>query len=94
MMRAADIAPYESVPEFSFPRGSDQRSPPIESGNNHDNYFNNIPPPPPLHPQPMEQVVSPIDNQPFYKHPKELRANMPPATLQPGVYQPDNTPMI
>jgi hypothetical protein len=94
MMRAADIAPYESVPEFSFPRGVDQRSPPLESGNNHENYFNNIPPPPPLHPQPMEQVIPPTDSQPFYKHPKELRANMPPATLQPGVYQPDNTPMI
>jgi hypothetical protein len=43
----------------------------------------------------MEQVVSPIEGQqPFYKHPKELRANMPPDTLQPGVYIPDNTPMI
>lgn len=94
MMRAADIAPYESVPEFSFPRGTNQRSPSIDGGNNHDNYFNNIPPPPPPPPQPMEQVIPPTDGQPFYKHPKELRANMPPATLQPGVYQPDNTPMI
>ncbi|KAH3941008.1 hypothetical protein HBI25_176970 [Parastagonospora nodorum] len=91
--RATDVAPYESVPEYSFPRGANQRSPSID-GNNHDNYFNNIPPPPPPPPQPMEQVISPIDDQAFYKHPKELRANMPPATLQPGVYQPDNTPMI
>lgn len=91
MMRAADIAPYESVPEFSYPRS--QQSPPVDGGNN-DNYFNNIPPPPPPPPQPMEQVIPPSDGQAFYKHPKELRANMPPATLQPGVYQPDNTPMI
>jgi hypothetical protein len=93
MMRAGDIAPYESVPEFAYPRGSNQRSPSID-GNNHDNYFNNIPPPPPPPPQPMEQVISPTDSQAFYKHPKEIRANMPPATLQPGVYVPDNTPMI
>ncbi|KAF2029375.1 hypothetical protein EK21DRAFT_67722 [Setomelanomma holmii] len=91
MMRAADIAPYESVPEFSYPRS--QTSPPAEGGNN-DNYFNNIPPPPPPPPQPMEQVVPPSESQHFYKHPMEVRANMPPATLQPGVYQPDNTPMI
>jgi hypothetical protein len=92
MMRAGDIAPYESVPEFAYPRGNNQRSPSID-GNNHDNYFNNIPPPPPPPPQPMEQVISPTDSQ-YYKHPKEIRANMPPATLQPGVYVPDNTPMI
>ncbi|KAH7085798.1 WD domain-containing protein [Paraphoma chrysanthemicola] len=92
MMRAADVAPYESVPEFAYPRS--QHSPPVE-GSNHDNYFNQIPPPPPPPPQPMEQVIPPSsDGQPFYKHPKEIRANMPPATLQPGVYQPDNTPMI
>jgi hypothetical protein len=96
MLRAADISPYESVPEFSFPRGANQQSPPISGGNggNGDNYFSNMMPPPPPPPQPMEQVVSPIEGQPFYKHPKEVRANMPPATLQPGVYQPDNTPMI
>jgi hypothetical protein len=93
MMRAADIAPYESVPEFSFPRGANQRSPSID-GNNQDNYFNQIPPPPPPHPQPMEQVIPPTEGQAFYKHPKEVRANMPPATLQPGVYVPENTPMI
>jgi hypothetical protein len=91
-MRAADIAPYESVPEFAFPRGGSQQSPSYNGGNG-DNYFNTIPPPPPP-PQPMEQVISPIEGQPFYKHPKELRANMPPATLQAGVYRPDNTPMI
>jgi len=93
MMRAADIAPYESVPEISFPRGANQQSPPL-SGGNGDNYFNNMLPPPPPPPQPMEQVISPTEGQPFYKHPKEIRANMPPATLQAGVYQPDNTPMI
>jgi hypothetical protein len=90
-MRNTDVSPYESI---SFPRSTNQRSPPIESGN-HESYFNNMmPPPPPPPPMPMEQVIPPNDGQAFYKHPKELRANMPPATLQPGVYQPENTPMI
>jgi len=43
----------------------------------------------------MEQVVSPIEepwshqNQQFpgYRNAKEIRANMPPESLQPGVYQ-------
>ncbi|CAO2650277.1 Nn.00g015690.m01.CDS01 [Neocucurbitaria sp. VM-36] len=77
-----EIAPYESVPEYSFPSG------------NQDSYFNQIPPPPPPPPMPMEQVIPPGDNQPYYKHPKEIRANMPPQTLQAGVYQPGETPMI
>ena len=52
------------------------------------------PPPPPM-PQPMEQVIPPDNGQPFYRNPKELRANMPPNTLQAGVYQGgENTPMI
>jgi hypothetical protein len=39
----------------------------------------------------MEQVVSPIDdsknpNFSGYKHPKEVRANLPPEQLQRGVY--------
>lgn len=89
----AEISPYESVPEFSFPRGSSTRSPTADGGNP-DSYFNQMPPPPPPPPMPMEQVIPPADNsQPFYKHPKELRANMPPATLQAGVYQ-GETPMI
>jgi hypothetical protein len=95
-VRGAGHSPYESVPEHSFLRGGSQRSPPVENGK-HDSYFNNmIPPPPPPPPMPMEQVIPPADTQTFYKHPKELRANMPPATLQPGVYQPggDSTPMI
>ncbi|KAL5114670.1 hypothetical protein ACEQ8H_007464 [Pleosporales sp. CAS-2024a] len=93
-MRGADAAPYESVPQYSFPRGANQRSPTVDGGSQ-DSYFNNMPPPPPPPPQPMEQVVSPVtDSETFYKHPKEIRANMPPATLQPGVYQPDNLPMI
>lgn len=46
-------------------------------------------------PQPMEQVIPPDNGQPFYRNPKELRANMPPNTLQAGVYQGgENTPMI
>ncbi|KAH8731245.1 hypothetical protein GQ44DRAFT_736332 [Phaeosphaeriaceae sp. PMI808] len=116
MMRAVDISPYESVPEFSFPRTTttpSARSPPPQpegssggSVNNPELYFINNnssssgsssmvpPPPPPPPPMPMEQVISPIEGQPFYKHPKELRANMPPATLQAGVYSPGDTPMI
>lgn len=94
-MPRAEISPYESVPEFSHPRGVNARSPPADSSNN-ESYFNQIPPPPPPPPQPMEQVISPIEsNQPFYKHPKEVRANMPPSYLQQGVYQPPGeTPMI
>lgn len=98
MMRN-EVSPYESVPEFSFPRMGNTRSP-IEGGNA-DSYFGKAlvpPPPPPL--QPMEQVVPPTEgDQPFYRHPKEIRANMPPETLQPGVYRagtypPVDTPMI
>ncbi|CAN9149946.1 WD domain-containing protein [Alternaria alternata] len=94
----AERSPYESVPEFSFPRGPNTRSPPGDNnmGNHHESYFNQIPPPPPPPPQPMEQVIPPTENgQPFYRHPKELRANMPPNTLQAGVYQSgEHTPMI
>jgi hypothetical protein len=94
------VSPYESIPEFSFPRSASARSP-VE--NNNDTYFGKLsPPPPPPHPQPMEQVVSPSDerNPQFsgYRHPMEVRANMPPQQLQPGVYQQSNsganTPMI
>ncbi|KNG45277.1 wd domain-containing protein [Stemphylium lycopersici] len=91
----AEVSPYESVPEFSFPRGPNTRSPPADHGHP-ESYFNQIPPPPPPppHPQPMEQVIPPDNGQPFYRNPKELRANMPPSTLQPGVYQGGETPMI
>ncbi|KAL6704791.1 hypothetical protein ACN47E_007595 [Coniothyrium glycines] len=90
-----ELSPYESVPEFSFPRNANARSPPLDNSH-HESYFNQVPPPPPPMPQPMEQVVSPIDGeQPFYKNPKEIRANMPPNYLQQGVYQPaGETPMI
>lgn len=91
----AEIPPYESVPEFSFPRSASARSPIDGPGSEYFGNFSLPPPPPP--PQPMEQVVSPTESlhNPFsgYKHPKELRANMPPDTLQAGVYQPE-TPMI
>jgi hypothetical protein len=91
----AERSPYESVPEFAFPHNPNARSPPGDNGH-HDSYFNQIPPPPPPPPQPMEQVIPPSENsQPFYRNPKELRANMPPDTLQAGVYGGgDNTPMI
>jgi hypothetical protein len=43
----------------------------------------------------MEQVIPPTEeqqnqNQQFsgYRHPREVRANMPPETLQQGVYRP------
>lgn len=88
MMRGAEVAPYESIPEFSFPRKSSLRSP-MQSNDAPS------PPAPPPPPQPMEQVVSPIEepwshqNQQFpgYRNAKEIRANMPPESLQPGVYQ-------
>lgn len=84
------MAPYESVPDYSYPR-STTLSP--GEGNNLDSYFNNMPPPPPPV-QPWEQVIPPSSDDQFYKHPKEIRANMPPETLQAGVYKPEATPMI
>lgn len=91
-----EIAPYESVPEFSFPRSASARSP-VEGHSSE--YFGKLSPPPPPPPLPMEQVISPIEemkNPQFagYKHPKEIRANMPPEQLQAGVYQPVDAPMI
>ncbi|KAF1956282.1 hypothetical protein CC80DRAFT_516503 [Byssothecium circinans] len=91
-----EIAPYESVPEFSFPRSASARSPAEGQGSEH---FGKLSPPPPPPVQPMEQVVSPIDearNSQFagYKHPKEIRANMPPQMLQAGVYEGPEGPMI
>ncbi|KAF2196764.1 hypothetical protein GQ43DRAFT_484676 [Delitschia confertaspora ATCC 74209] len=88
-------APYESLPQFSFPRNASARSP--VNGNN-DQFGSMIPPPPP--PPPMapgtEQVIPPDNesnsNGVFYRHPREIRANMPPDQLQQGVYQ--NTPMF
>ena len=93
--RSEMTSPYESVSDYSFSRHADARSP--GDGGNIDSYFNNIPPPPPPPPvRPWEQVVPPTDDmsQSFYKNPKEIRANMPPDTLQPGVYKPEATPMI
>ncbi|KAF1834230.1 hypothetical protein BDW02DRAFT_344629 [Decorospora gaudefroyi] len=89
-----ESSPYESVPEYTFSRNTNARSP-HNDGGHHDSYFNQIPPPPPPPPQPMEQVIPPSENsQPFYRNPKELRANMPPDTLQAGVYGGGETPMI
>lgn len=89
-MRGAEVAPYESIPEFAFPRKGSLRSP-MESTD-----ALSPPPPPPPAPQPMEQVVSPAEESqnlqnhqfPGYRHPREIRANMPPETLQQGVYRP------
>ena len=90
-MRADNSAPYESVPDY-YSRNA-TRSP--GEGNNLDSYFNSMPPPPPPPPvQPWEQVIPPNEDQSYYKHPKEIRANMPPETLQAGVYKPEATPMI
>jgi hypothetical protein len=85
-----NISPYESVPQFTYRPGTNARSP--TEGSNNDSYFGNMSPPPPPPVQPMEQVVSPIDesknpNFSGYKHPKEVRANLPPEQLQRGVYQ-------
>jgi hypothetical protein len=90
-----EVPPYESVPEFTFPRSASARSPVDRHGSE---YFGKLSPPPPPPPQPMEQAISPIDdsrNSNFvgYKHPKEVRANMPPQMLQAGVYS-GSTPMI
>lgn len=90
----AGPSPYESVPEFTFPRSASARSPVDNRGTE---YLGKLSPPPPPPTQPMEQAISPIDelrNSQFqgYRHPKEIRANMPPQQLQPGVYH--ETPMI
>lgn len=85
---ARDIAPYESIPEFSFPRNGGTKSP----SENSDSQFGNLIPPPPPPPQPLEQVIPPNseDSQNAqlagYRNPREVRANMPPETLQQGVY--------
>jgi hypothetical protein len=43
----------------------------------------------------MEVIPASENSQPFYRNPRELRANMPPDTLQAGVYGGgDNTPMF
>lgn len=90
-MRTDAVSPYESVPDYSHSRNASTRSP--AEGNNLNSYFHNMsPPPPPV--QPWEQVMPPSEDQMFYKHPKEVRANMPPETLQAGVYKPEATPMI
>ncbi|KAF2728480.1 hypothetical protein EJ04DRAFT_569471 [Polyplosphaeria fusca] len=96
MMRQ-DISPYESVPEFSFPRSASARSP-VEGK---DAYFSNMSPPQPPHTVSMDQAISPIGspadeaarNSQFqgYRHPREVRANMPPPQLQPGVYGESST---
>ncbi|KAJ8116727.1 hypothetical protein OPT61_g1901 [Boeremia exigua] len=91
-LRTDGIVPYESVPDYTFSRSAVTRSP--SEGNHLDSYFNNMSPPPPPPVQPWEQVIPPTDEQAFYKHPKEVRANMPPETLQAGVYKPESTPMI
>lgn len=85
-------SPYESViPPFNFSRRESVSSAPSTS---------HIPPPPPPPPVPslngsgqlMEQVISPSQEKAnpnlfasYMRHPKEIRANMPPAQLQPGV---------
>ncbi|KAF2706788.1 hypothetical protein K504DRAFT_504884 [Pleomassaria siparia CBS 279.74] len=83
-----DPAPYESVAQFTYNRNNNARSP-IENSN--DSYFGNMSPPPPPPVQPMEQVVPPSmdESKQFsgYKHPKEVRANLPPEQLQRGVFQ-------
>lgn len=89
--RADGIAPYESVPDYAYSRTTNFS--PSES-NNINSYFNNMSPPPPPPVQAWEQVIAPSEEQAFYKHPKEVRANMPPETLQAGVYKPEATPMI
>ncbi|KAI9687732.1 MAG: hypothetical protein M1822_001812 [Bathelium mastoideum] len=56
------------------------------------------PPPPPLAPaeQYYDGAKPPSRNNGFqgYKHPREVRANMPPEQIQPGVYLPSESGMI
>ncbi|ORY15570.1 hypothetical protein BCR34DRAFT_477731 [Clohesyomyces aquaticus] len=84
-----EISAYESMPDF---RG---RSP-FEQRISEYGQLPPPPPPPPTHPMPMEQVIPPDSevNKNFqgYRHPKEIRANMPPQMLQQGVYQPIENP--
>lgn len=81
---------YESMPEFSFPRNNYGMSP-VEGHGGTEQFGNMSPPPPPPPPvQPMEQVISPTEeakNSHFYKHPREIRANMSQTMLQAGVYE-------
>jgi hypothetical protein len=89
-MGAREVAPYESIPEFAFPRGAGTRSPSDAS----ESQFGTLPPPPPPPPpQPMEQVIPPGEesqNSQFagYRHPKEVRANVAPDTLQQNTFRP------
>ena len=114
----AGPAPYESIlPPLTYGQGNAGMnssannaavvgSPPLLPAN-----ADAIPPPPPPppsmgSPQPMEQVVSPVQEQQkkpggagaggytVYRHPKEVRANMPPDQLQLGVVQPVESGMI
>lgn len=89
LVSRSEVAPYESVPDIPLPRSMT-----MESGGQ-EVKSDLIPPPPPPVPMPMEQVISPQNDnsQHFYKHPKEVRANMPPQLLQAGVYQ-GEPPMI
>ncbi|KAF2747405.1 hypothetical protein M011DRAFT_402666 [Sporormia fimetaria CBS 119925] len=93
MMRA-DVAPYESIPEFTLPRTSSGKTP-IEAK---DMPFSNLSPPPPPPVQPMEQVIPPgeeMKNPQFagYRNPKEIRANLLPETLSQSVYRPQDRPV-
>ena len=98
-------SPYETVlPPIPFGRhGSEGRAKsPLETiADSIDNSHARgqmLPPPPP--PAPMEQYYDgakpPSRNNGFqgYKHPKEVRANMPPEQIQAGVYYPTESGMI
>jgi hypothetical protein len=89
-----DISPYESIPPFSFPRSAGGMSP-IEGK---EMPFGKFSPPPPQS-QAMDYVGTPTDemrNPQFagYRHPREIRANMPPEQLQQGVFGAAGSPMI
>jgi hypothetical protein len=73
-------APYESLPAFSFPRSASARSP-VEGNNQFGSMTASSAEPA----APQEGTTL---GQPFYRSPKEIRANMPPEQLQQGVYQP------
>lgn len=110
-MERTGPAPYESIlPSLAYGQEHGGANSSLGMGSPPPANVDAIPPPPPPppsmgSPQPMEQVISPIQRQrsqkggggsgyAVYKHPKEVRANMPPDQLQLGVVQPVESGMI
>ncbi|KAF2088882.1 hypothetical protein K490DRAFT_72569 [Saccharata proteae CBS 121410] len=103
-MESFTPSPYETVlPPFPFTRhdsvSRNNNKSPI--GDNNGPRFDAIPPPPPPPPPPaaggsapLEQVIPPGQDKGYMRGPKEIRANMPPQQLQPGVVPMESGGMI